>query len=402
MQGTSQSSAEAIRLLLPLICSLLILVPAQAISAMRVAVFGGSGFIGKRVCRTLVNVGCDVVSISGSGRPVATKWDASDDDNRISWIDRVEWLSVDASLPHEGSIACTPMSSLIGDIDAAVSCIGNVRPAPNWEGFWGLHWDDDILMRENGDVNEHIINTSKQLGAERFVYVSVSYVTAKAFEGPLPGYLGGKRAAESAAYECFGDNALVIGPSLVYGGGRFAAAGKALEAILGSLPIQAYKAGGRALRSLSTSGETEDWVEAAILTPPIDVDIVARTIAAGAVGAIDSASIKPRRQGFFDTEGKPVEMVSVPFIDMSDIRRMAATLATDTILLAAVESKTKTPATETRRENTTQNTSTQESSRAETIPFEGALVGSKPFLCPLPVAVALASAFIWSTNIEYT
>ena len=36
----------------------------------------------------------------------------------------------------------------IGTIDLAVSCVGNMRPAPTWEEFFGLHWDDDAMRRE--------------------------------------------------------------------------------------------------------------------------------------------------------------------------------------------------------------------------------------------------------------
>ena len=47
------------------------LLAALATAAPRVAVFGGSGFVGSRVCQTLVGAGCDVVSVSRTGLPSA-------------------------------------------------------------------------------------------------------------------------------------------------------------------------------------------------------------------------------------------------------------------------------------------------------------------------------------------
>ena len=48
---------------------LLQLLPAAA--SMRVAVFGGSGYLGSRVCQTLVGAGCSVLSVSRTGKPPA-------------------------------------------------------------------------------------------------------------------------------------------------------------------------------------------------------------------------------------------------------------------------------------------------------------------------------------------
>jgi uncharacterized protein YbjT (DUF2867 family) len=42
---------------------------------MRVAVFGGSGFIGSQVCKTLIACGCAVTSISLTGDAPRSRFD---------------------------------------------------------------------------------------------------------------------------------------------------------------------------------------------------------------------------------------------------------------------------------------------------------------------------------------
>ena len=153
--------------------SVLLLSTLCSAAQPRVAVFGGSGFVGSRVCKTLTECGCRVVSCSRSGRPPA--WAAAE-----PWAREVEWLAADAF---------STTYAALGHVDAAVSCVGNMRPAPEWENqggsgnpsFWGLHWDDETMRRENGEVTERIVELAKRSGARRFVYVSVASITTTAF-----------------------------------------------------------------------------------------------------------------------------------------------------------------------------------------------------------------------------
>lgn len=94
----------------------------------RVAVWGGSGFVGSRVCQLLTACGCTCVSLSRSGGPPT--WAVGE-----AWTADVTWLVADAA----GGPGHAPAA--LGQIDAAVSCVGNMRPSPNWDGFWGLHWE---------------------------------------------------------------------------------------------------------------------------------------------------------------------------------------------------------------------------------------------------------------------
>ena len=174
--------------------------------AFRVAVFGGSGFIGSRICQTLATAGCEVVSISRAGQPPA--WAA---DN--SWSARVEWLSADMLA---NSLVVLPL----GKLDAAISCVGNSRPSPIWQEFFGLHWDPRAMSYENGLVNERIVRASRDAGATRFVYISLWSTSKFAFGGPpgLAEYVEAKLAAENAARRVYGGDESVafICPHLVY------------------------------------------------------------------------------------------------------------------------------------------------------------------------------------------
>ena len=103
-----------------------------------VAVFGGSGFVGSRVCKALNDCGLNVVSISRAGKP--PEWAAAE-----PWTQQIDYSSADALAP-------TPIP--LPKIDCAISCVGNMRPSPDWDGFFGLHWDTEVMRRENGEITE--------------------------------------------------------------------------------------------------------------------------------------------------------------------------------------------------------------------------------------------------------
>lgn len=212
---------------------LLSILLVESVLASRVAVFGGSGFIGSRVCRKLGPAGCEVVSISRGGGPPA--WASSE-----PWAQSVEWVSADALA------AAGPPP--LGPINVAVSCIGNVRPAPSWAGFWGLRWEDDMLRQQNGDTKEAVMKHA------RFVLVSVSSDVQEALGGALKGYIQGKRAGESAARAACGERAAVVDLLLVLGGGRLGFTPTGLAALLGSPPVVGYLGAVRWLKKRSASG----------------------------------------------------------------------------------------------------------------------------------------------------
>ena len=112
--------------MLLILLSMLDTVQPASLVRPRYAVFGGSGFIGSRVCKTLVEAGCSVASISRTGK--CPEWATEE-----PWSAQVNWLTADMLSPP-GQLAAE-----LGAIDGAVSCVGNMRPSPTWRDFFGLH-----------------------------------------------------------------------------------------------------------------------------------------------------------------------------------------------------------------------------------------------------------------------
>ena len=77
----------------------------------RIAVFGGSGFVGSRVCQILAGAGCSVVSVSRTGAPPA--WAAAQ-----PWSRQVEWLAADA------------LAEGFSESDPPIGCIDGTEPEP--------------------------------------------------------------------------------------------------------------------------------------------------------------------------------------------------------------------------------------------------------------------------------
>jgi NAD(P)-dependent dehydrogenase (short-subunit alcohol dehydrogenase family) len=175
------------------------------VQAMRVAVFGGSGFIGSRVCQELVSAGADVTSVSKSGR--RPEWAADE-----SWATQVRWVAADVTV--DGAAA-----EALGDgVDGVVSCIGkgDLLYASNqgWSGWAWTEFSRD-LYAANALSNKQVVAAAKAAGAQRFVYVGVGSECEMGFGGPNPGLYMGKRDAALAARDAFGDTFTYFGPHVV-------------------------------------------------------------------------------------------------------------------------------------------------------------------------------------------
>ena len=151
---------------------------AAPAAGLKVTVLGGSGFVGSRVCKKLVEAGAEVVSVSKSGsRPSAE-----------AWASAVDWRTQDLTRGARDNL-----EAAVGAPDVLVSCVGSV-------GF-----DMQGLILGNGIANVAGVKAAAKAGCSRYVYVSVSAEVAACEDGWLPGYFSGyfkgKRMAEAAMAE---------------------------------------------------------------------------------------------------------------------------------------------------------------------------------------------------------
>ena len=80
-------------------------------TALRVTVLGGNGYVGQRVCEKLVARGCDVTSISKSGKAPSGG----------AWTQSVKWVANDLTRGSRQEL-----EAAVGQPDVAVSCVGTV------------------------------------------------------------------------------------------------------------------------------------------------------------------------------------------------------------------------------------------------------------------------------------
>lgn len=175
-----------------------------------VTVLGGSGYVGSRVCRMLVEKGASVTSLSKSGTPPSSA--AASDDDDSSWNDRVTWKAVDLVTASDDQL-----DSLMGQPDAVISCVGAVGNDP------------EALLRSNGLANVRAFESAKRAasgagGVRAVAYVSVSSEVAACQDNWLPEFFGsyfeGKGMAEAAAKDVC-DDVTVVRPTFIYGGDAF-------------------------------------------------------------------------------------------------------------------------------------------------------------------------------------
>ncbi len=152
-------------------------------------VVGGSGFIGREVCRLAVRDGHEVRSVSRRGRP------ATD----AAWTDDVSWTSADLFRPNA-------WRDRLDDVDAVVHAVGTRSEDPT-EGV--------TFERVNGDAAILTALEAERAGVDAYVFLSA----ATKPPGARNAYLNAKRRAETAIAD-LDLAAITLRPGPIYGSGR--------------------------------------------------------------------------------------------------------------------------------------------------------------------------------------
>ena len=230
-------------------------VASASADGQKIAVLGGTGFVGSRVVDILSKAGADVFSVSKSGGgPGGVALDLSDP-------------------ASSGALA-----EALQGVDAVVSCVG-------FNPFGG---DEAMSRAVDGDANARAAAAAAEAGAKRFVYVSVASIVPEVIGGAnlMTGYFEGKKLAESAVADAYAEtDSLVVKPSFVYGGDAFSANpprvtqqyGEVLTKLLGSDFVKGI-------------AKNMPGPIALTLAEPVAVDDVARACAAGALGLADGVA----------------------------------------------------------------------------------------------------------------
>ena len=152
-------------------------------------VVGGSGFIGRGVCRFAVRNGHEVRSVSRSGRP----------DVDEAWMNAVSWTSADLFSPNA-------WRDRLDGVDAVVHSVGTLTEAPT-EGV--------SFERVNGDAAVLAALEAERAGVDAFVFLSAA---AKP-PGVRNAYVTAKRRAEASIADLDLDT-VTLRPGPVYGEGQ--------------------------------------------------------------------------------------------------------------------------------------------------------------------------------------
>ena len=214
-------------------------------SSEKVLVIGGSGFVGKEVCKKLNELGIDYIATSRDGRDGTVALDFSSPN-----------INVEATV-----------ADLAKDCTAVISTVGAIGSS------------EDVKTVNSGTGLAS--SGAKAAGVKNFVYISVAPEVRESVGGVdfFKNYMEGKAFSENAIKSNFPDSYTIVAPTFIYGGDRFGinpprvadGYGRLVEGLLNSPPF-------RAAASVSPG-----FIGVA-LEPPVKVTAVANACVAGALG----------------------------------------------------------------------------------------------------------------------
>lgn len=185
-------------------------VPRMSI-ARRVAVVGGTGFLGTHVCRLAVQSGLQVVSISRSGNPpsAATRPD--------HFSTHVDWKACNVLEDPEG------LAATLADCDATIIAVGALFADSAYKTAVGVGGEQREKARtgsheqENRDTALRVLDAVGQIPQLQHVTFVSAGNTLGALHAVSRGYLEAKREAENALLIHPGVRvATVLRPGIMY------------------------------------------------------------------------------------------------------------------------------------------------------------------------------------------
>eukprot|EP01023_Acetabularia_acetabulum_P029845 TRINITY_DN2811_c0_g2_i3.p1 TRINITY_DN2811_c0_g2~~TRINITY_DN2811_c0_g2_i3.p1 ORF type:complete len:297 (+),score=62.18 TRINITY_DN2811_c0_g2_i3:100-990(+) len=218
---------------------------SQQVGGPKLAVFGGNGFVGSRVCQEAINMGMDVVSINRTGRPNNIK---------EQWIDNVTWVSADAF----------DVSNYESQLQGCTGAISTV----------GAFGSNEQMLKVNGEANMKAIAAAKEAGVPRFVFIGVHEYGLP--DIVLNGYFQGKKNAENCLKDTYGDQGVTLKPGFVSG-----------RRLVGSVALPLEYVGNPLAKILGyfpTKEITKFPVVGAGFVPPVTVECLAK---AAVMAALD-------------------------------------------------------------------------------------------------------------------
>lgn len=167
----------------------------------KVLVLGGSGFVGKAICRELLKIGAQVYSINRSGKPKECPKD----------LEEVNWIKGNALDRKVYS------KSNLSEIDTLIHSVGILRePTPNLSDEFPVTFESEIC-----ETLKIALEASKEFGAplRRIGYISAADFGAVS-KFLLPRYMKAKREAEDVL-KTTQIPTVIARPGFMYGKDRF-------------------------------------------------------------------------------------------------------------------------------------------------------------------------------------
>ncbi|SCU90509.1 LADA_0F04610g1_1 [Lachancea dasiensis] len=168
-----------------------------------ILVFGGNGFLGRRICQTAIERGFEVTSLSRSGTPPPVKslWDKE-------WTGKVNWRRCDVLNPRSYSKYLERADNVVHSIGILLensSYKAQINGQTAFDAKKLLQWGANPL-NNNPNFTYDVMNRQSALTlAQEFAkpqynskLKTMTYISAdRSFPGIPSGYIDSKRAAES-------------------------------------------------------------------------------------------------------------------------------------------------------------------------------------------------------------